>query len=82
MPGSVVFVVDKVTLGQRFSLEFFGPPPLHQYFSTVTLNTHIIITWGMNNRPVGGRSSETQYQPIDMNNNNHSCSVSQTSHLL
>jgi hypothetical protein len=23
------------------------------------------ITWGMNNRPVGGRSSETQSQPID-----------------
>jgi hypothetical protein len=23
--------------------------------------------WGMNNRPVGGRSSETQSHPIDMN---------------
>jgi hypothetical protein len=24
------------------------------------------ITWGMNNRPVGGRSSETTSHPIDM----------------
>jgi hypothetical protein len=28
------------------------------------------ITWGMNNRPVGGRSSETWFHPIDINNMN------------
>jgi hypothetical protein len=28
----------------------------------------LIITWGMNNRPVGGRSSETQSHATDMNN--------------
>jgi hypothetical protein len=46
----VGFVVDKVTLGQVFT------PVL--WFS--------YIIWGMNNRPVGGRSSETQSHPINV----------------
>jgi hypothetical protein len=37
-----------------------------QYLSTVTLYT--LITLRMNNRPVGGRSSETQADAIDINN--------------
>jgi hypothetical protein len=36
-----------------------------QYQSTVARHAHVL--WGMNNRPVGGRSSETQSHPIDMN---------------
>jgi hypothetical protein len=36
-----------------------------QHNSTLALYSH--ITWGMNNRPVGGRSSEIQSHPIDMN---------------
>jgi hypothetical protein len=35
-----------------------------QYHSTVALHTHIYHML-MNNRPVGGRSSETQSHPID-----------------
>jgi hypothetical protein len=38
-----------------------------QYKSTAALHTRII--WGMNNRPVGGRSSETWCHHIDMSNN-------------
>jgi hypothetical protein len=30
---------------------------------------HSYLTWGMNNRSTGGRSSETQSHPFDMNNN-------------
>jgi hypothetical protein len=30
----------------------------------------LYITWGMNGRPVGGRSSETSSDPINMNNKN------------
>jgi hypothetical protein len=40
----------------------------YQYHSTVALHTHII--WGVNNKPVGGRNSETLSHSIDMNNNN------------
>jgi hypothetical protein len=49
----VGFVVDKVELEQVF-LQVL-------WFS--------YITWEMNNRTVGGCSSETQSHPIDMNNN-------------
>jgi hypothetical protein len=38
-----------------------------QYFSTIFLHTH--NTWGLNNRLVGGRGSESYSHPIDMNNN-------------
>jgi hypothetical protein len=41
-----------------------------QYRYTVALHTHAGIIWGMNSRPVGGRSSETSYHPIDMNMDN------------
>jgi hypothetical protein len=36
------------------------------------------IIWGMNKRPVGGRSSETQSHHIDMNNNASSSAVVNT----
>jgi hypothetical protein len=39
-----------------------------QYHSTVAPYSNII--WGINNRSVGGRSSETQSHPIDMKNKN------------
>jgi hypothetical protein len=66
IPGStdVGFVVDKVALGQVFlRLLLFS----RQYHSTMALYTH---TWGMNNRHVGGRSSERCHF-IDMNMNNN-----------
>jgi hypothetical protein len=66
MPGSVHvgFVVDKVALGQGFlrvlpfslSISFHHCPPCSY------------IALGINNRPSGGRSSETS-DPINMNNN-------------
>jgi hypothetical protein len=62
---SVGFVVGKVTLGQVFS-KFFGftlSVSFHRRFP------YPYIIWGMNNRPVSGRSSETQSHPIDLNNN-------------
>jgi hypothetical protein len=41
-----------------------GLPPISSvfpclYHSTMAFHTHIVITWGMNNRLIGGRSSET-----------------------
>jgi hypothetical protein len=55
MSGSVImgFVVDKVTLGQVSLQVQFS----HQYHSTRAPYSYII--WGINKRPVGGRSSET-----------------------
>jgi uncharacterized membrane protein len=38
---------------------------LCQYHSIVALHTHII--WEINNKPVGGCSSETYSHPINMN---------------
>jgi hypothetical protein len=65
VPGSVHvgFVVHKVVLGQvslrghwfRLSVSFHCGSPCSY------------IIWGMNSRPVGSRSSETQSHPIDMN---------------
>jgi hypothetical protein len=49
----------------RFFFEFFGFPC--QYYSTVALHTQ--ITWGKNNRHIGGHSPDTQSHSIDMNNN-------------
>jgi hypothetical protein len=67
MPGSVhVGFVDKVAPGQVFLHSVFD----WQCHSTMVLHTHIII-WGLNNRPVSGRSSETLSHPINMNSNNH-----------
>jgi hypothetical protein len=37
-----------------------------QYHSTVDLHAH--ISYGVNNRSIGGRSSETQSHLVDMNN--------------
>jgi hypothetical protein len=56
----MVFVVDKVALGQVFC-EFFGFP--------MSISIHLgspypYITWGMNNRSTGGRSSDSY--PSDM----------------
>jgi hypothetical protein len=51
----------------RFLCEFFGF--LCQYHSTIALCVHIYVP-GMNNRPVGGRSSETSPHPIEMNKKN------------
>jgi hypothetical protein len=62
-PGSVHvgFVVDKVALGQGFlpSVSFRRSCPCSY------------IAWRMNNRPVGGRNSETSSHPIDTKNNNN-----------
>jgi hypothetical protein len=55
----VGFVVDKVFFCVPLSISF------HRGFPGS------FITWGTKNRPVGGRSSETSYHPIDMNNNNN-----------
>jgi hypothetical protein len=41
---------------------------LCQYRSTMTLHTHISLAV-INNRPIGGRSSETFSPPIDVNKN-------------
>jgi hypothetical protein len=59
----VGFVVDKVAMGQ-FSLRVL------QFLLSISFHhgspcSYIIC--GMNNRPTGGRSSETQCHPIDMN---------------
>jgi hypothetical protein len=55
--------------GHRCTGTGFSPTssvfPLRCRF-TVTINSY--ITWGMNNRPVGGRRSETSSRTIDMNN--------------
>jgi hypothetical protein len=63
----VGFMVDKVALGQDFFSEFFG--------FLVSVSFHLspcsYITWGMNSRPVGGRSSETSSHPNDINNWNY-----------
>jgi hypothetical protein len=60
----VGFVLDKVALGQIFLrvLRFY---PVS--FISPRLHTHIGIIWGMNDRPVGGRSSATQLHPVNMN---------------
>jgi hypothetical protein len=56
----VGFVVGIVALGQIFVSSSAFPC---QYNSTVALHIHIgSVIWGVNNRPVGGRSSETQSQ--------------------
>jgi hypothetical protein len=52
----VGFVVDKVALGQVFLLSPSVFP--WQYHSIVALHTHI-APCGMDNRPIGGHSSET-----------------------
>jgi hypothetical protein len=61
----VEFVVDKVALGKAFPrvLQF----PLSVSFHRGSPYSYI---WVTNNRPVSGQSTETQFRPIDMNNNN------------
>jgi hypothetical protein len=51
-------MVDKVALGHVLP-EFFD--------FALSISFHIIS--GTNNRPIGGCSSETWFQPIDRNNN-------------
>jgi hypothetical protein len=55
MSVHVGFVVDKVALGQFFS-EFFGFPLSVSFHRGLSYS---YIIWRMNNRPIGGRSSET-----------------------
>jgi hypothetical protein len=56
------FAVDKVAQGQVFLRVL--PFPLSVSFHRGSPYPYII--WRMNNRPAGGRSSETWSQPIDM----------------
>jgi hypothetical protein len=59
----VVFVVDKMALGQviLIVLAFTLSVSFHRG------SPYSYIVWGMNNRPVCGRSSEIQSHPVDMN---------------
>jgi hypothetical protein len=78
-PGSVNvgFVLDKVALRKLFIRVFRFP--LSVSFHHGSPCSYII--WEMNNRPAGGRSSETQSHPIDKNNNNHNKNkISDTTH--
>jgi hypothetical protein len=60
----VGFVLDKVALGQIFLRVLrFSPVSI----ISPRLQTDIGIIWGMNDRPVGGGSSETQLHPVNMN---------------
>jgi hypothetical protein len=60
----VGFVADKVALRQvsLFSSKFLG-----FILSISSQQGSMLNHLGMKNRPVGGRSSETQPHPIDMN---------------
>jgi hypothetical protein len=60
-------VVDKVALGQVFIRVL----PILLTISFHRGCSHSYITWGMNDRPLGGSSSETQSHPIDINNMNN-----------
>jgi hypothetical protein len=62
------FVEDKVALGQ-VSLRVLRPCPVNIIPRWLS---RLIVMWEMNSRPVGGRSSETQSHPTDMNNSNNS----------
>jgi hypothetical protein len=63
----VVFIVDKVALGQGFPRVGLLRFSLSILFY---LGSILIYHLGMNNRAVGGCSSETQSRPIDTNNTN------------
>jgi hypothetical protein len=67
-PGSVHVgcVVDNVALWQ-VSVRFIRFP---LSISTHRGSPYSYIIWGMNNRPVGGCSSDTLSHPTDMNDNN------------
>jgi hypothetical protein len=71
VPGSVHvgFVVDRVALGQVLLRVFFLFSPVSIIPPGLILTLGISLR-GTNNRPVGGRSSETLSHSIDMNNNN------------
>jgi hypothetical protein len=61
-------------LWDGFFSELFGFP--RQYNSTVAVHTHISPGGGgVNSRPFGGRSSETQPHPVDMINKSHSSAI-------
>jgi hypothetical protein len=40
-------------------------------FSIIPLWHSILISWGMNSRPIGGHSLETYFHTVDMNENIH-----------
>jgi hypothetical protein len=50
----------------RFFSELFG---FHLAVSFHRFSPYSFFIWGINNSPVGDRSSETYSHPIDMNNN-------------
>jgi hypothetical protein len=59
------FVVDKVALEEDFlRIHRFFPVNIIPSYSSYS---YVILR--LNNRPVGGPSSETSSQPIDTNNN-------------
>jgi hypothetical protein len=64
----VEFVVAKMAMGQVFlpDLRFFPDDIIPPWFSI------FIYYSGMNNRPVGGCSSEIQSHPFNINTNNNS----------
>jgi hypothetical protein len=64
-PGSLQlrFVVHKVALRQVYLRVIRCPPVYIIHYDS----PHSYITWGMNNRPVGCRNSESSSHPIDMN---------------
>jgi hypothetical protein len=68
LPGSVRvgFVMDKVALGQvsHQVLRFYPVSIIPPWLSILMYQP------GMNNGPFGGRSSETQSHPIEMNTSN------------
>jgi hypothetical protein len=61
------FVVHRVTMGQVFVLVL---QLLSVSIIPLEVHTHISSVGGVNNRPVGDRSSQTQSHPINMNMNN------------
>jgi hypothetical protein len=58
----VWFVVDRVALGQRFIRVLQFSPVI-----IIPPRLSVIIIWGMNNMPIGDRSSETSSHHIDVN---------------
>jgi hypothetical protein len=61
MPKSVNvgFMVDKVALGQVFTDFFCFLLSIAFHHGSPLSYIYIYITWGTNDRPVGGHSSET-----------------------
>jgi hypothetical protein len=80
MPASmhVEFVVEKNGTGTGFSPSSSVVPSLSFHHSSPCP----YIIWEMNNRPIGGRSSEILSHPTDMNNNNNMTNPQYSTSLL